>query len=103
VEISQYDVEFVPRRVIKSETLADFIVEWTDLGRRGIDELPDHWVMYFDGSYTLKDAGAGVVLIPPKGDALIYAIQLEFPANNNITEYVGLVNGLRLAKDLDIR
>jgi ribonuclease HI len=59
--------------------------------------------MYFDGSYTLKGAGAGVVLIPPEGDVLKYAIQLEFSATNNIAKYEGLVNGLRLAKDLGIR
>jgi ribonuclease HI len=70
---------------------------------RGIDELPDHWVIYFDGSYTLKGAGAGVVLIPPEGDILKYAIQLGFPATNNIAEYEGLVTGLQLAKDLGIR
>jgi hypothetical protein len=34
--------------------------------------------MYFDGSYTLKGVGAGVVLIPPEGDILKYAIQPEF-------------------------
>jgi ribonuclease HI len=59
--------------------------------------------MYFDGSYTLKGVGAGVVLIPPEGDVLKYAMQLEFSATNNIAEYEGLVNGLRLAKDLGIR
>jgi ribonuclease HI len=59
--------------------------------------------MYFDGSYTLKGAGAGVVLIPPEGDDLKYAILLEFQATNNIMEYEGLVIGLRLAKDLGIR
>jgi ribonuclease HI len=59
--------------------------------------------MYFDGSYTLKGAGAGVVLIPPEGDVLKYAIQLEFLNTNNVAEYEGLVNGLRLAKDLNIR
>jgi ribonuclease HI len=59
--------------------------------------------MYFDGSYTLKGAGAGVVLIPPEGDILKYAIQLEFLDTNNVAEYEGLVNGLRLAKDLRIR
>jgi hypothetical protein len=31
VEIGQYDIEFVPRWAIKSQTLADFIAEWTDL------------------------------------------------------------------------
>jgi ribonuclease HI len=59
--------------------------------------------MYFDGSYTLKGAGTGVVSIPPKDDVLKYAIQLEFPTTNNITEYEGLVNSLQLAKDLGIR
>jgi ribonuclease HI len=58
--------------------------------------------MYFDGSYTWKGAGADVVLIPPKGDVLKYAIKLEFSATNNIMEYEGLVNGLQLAKDLGI-
>jgi hypothetical protein len=45
--------------------------------------------MYFDGSYTLKGAGDSVVLIPPEGDILKYAIQLGFPATNNIAEYEG--------------
>jgi ribonuclease HI len=59
--------------------------------------------MYFDGSYTLKGVGAGVMLITLEGDILKYAIQLEFPAINNIVEYEGLVMGLRLAKDLSIQ
>jgi hypothetical protein len=102
VEIGQYDVEFTPRGAIKSQALTDFLVEWTNSGLQGIDELPDHWVMYFNGSYTLKGAGAGVMLIPLEGDVLKYAIQLEFSAINNIVEYDGLVKGLRLAKDLGI-
>jgi hypothetical protein len=102
MKISQYDVEFIPRRTIKSQVLTYFIAEWTDSGLQGIDELLDHWVMYFDISYTLKGAGAGVVLIPPKGDILKYSIQLDFSAKNNIAEYEGLVTGLRLAKELGI-
>jgi ribonuclease HI len=89
--------------VIKSQALIDFIVEWVDSDVCGIDDLPDHWVMYFDGSYTLKGAGVGVMLIPPEGDMLNYTIQIEFSATNNITEYEGLVTGLRLAKELSIR
>jgi ribonuclease HI len=59
--------------------------------------------MYFDESYTLKGAGASVVLIPPKGGILKYVVQLEFLATNNIAEYEGLVTGLQLAKYLSIR
>jgi hypothetical protein len=102
IEIGQYDAEFIPRWAIKSQALMDFIAEWTDVRLRGNDELPDHWVMYFDGSYTLKGVGPGVVLIPPKGDVLKYAIQLDFPAINNIAEYEELVTRLQLAKELDI-
>jgi hypothetical protein len=40
--------------------------------------------MYFDGSYTLKGAEAGIMLIPPEGDVIKYAIQLEFLTTNNI-------------------
>jgi hypothetical protein len=59
--------------------------------------------MYFDRSYTLKGAGAGVVLIPLEGDILKYAIWLEFLATYNIAEYEELVTGLWLAKDLGIQ
>jgi hypothetical protein len=50
--------------------------------------------MYFNRSYTLKEAGASVMIIPPEGDILKYDIQLEFPATNNIAEYEVLVTGL---------
>jgi ribonuclease HI len=60
-------------------------------------------VIYFDGSYTLKGEGASIVLIPPKGDILKYDIQFEFSVTNNIIEYEGLVTGLQLGKNLDIR
>jgi ribonuclease HI len=59
--------------------------------------------MYFDRSYTVKRAGAGVVLIPPEGDILKYAVQFEFLAMNNIAEYEGLVTDLRLDNDLSIQ
>jgi hypothetical protein len=54
--------------------------------------------MYFDGSYTLKGEGVGVVLIALGGDILKYAIQLEFPATNNIAEYKGLATRFLASK-----
>jgi hypothetical protein len=49
-KISHYDVEFIPQRVIKSQVLTDLIAEWTNSGLCAINELPDHWVMYFERS-----------------------------------------------------
>jgi hypothetical protein len=56
MEIGQYDIKFVPRRAIKSQALAYFIAEWTNSDVQGISNLPDHWVIHFDGLYTLKGA-----------------------------------------------
>jgi ribonuclease HI len=103
VEIGQYNIEFVPWQAIKYQALTHFIAEWTDSGLWGIGDLADHWAMYFDGSYTLKGAEAGIVLFPSEGDMMKYTIQIEFPATNNIVEYEGLVTGLPLAKELGIR
>jgi ribonuclease HI len=50
--------------------------------------------MYFDGSFTLNGVGGGVVLISPKGDWLLYVIQLHFRATNNVVDYEALVNGM---------
>jgi ribonuclease HI len=59
---------------------------------------------YFElnGSYTLKGAGFGVVLIP-EGGMLKYMIQIDFLVINNTVEYEGLIIGLQLAKELGIR
>ena len=67
-------MEFIPRKAIKAQEVVDFIVEWTDTGPQVDEGLEDHCVMYFDGSYNLKGAGAGVVLISPTGETIKYAI-----------------------------
>jgi ribonuclease HI len=50
-----------------------------------------------------KEQGLVSCSPPPPDDILKYAIQLEFPATNNIAKYEGMVTGLQLAKDLSIR
>jgi ribonuclease HI len=42
-----------------------------------------------------------VVLISPEGNRLRYAIRLHFPASNNVAKYKGLINGLRIAIELE--
>jgi hypothetical protein len=32
METGQYNIEFIPRRAIKSQALTDFIAEWTNSG-----------------------------------------------------------------------
>lgn len=74
VKLGQYDIEFVPRIVIKSKALADFIAEWTNPEPKEVAQNLEHWLMYYDGTMGKKGAGARVILISPQGDAMRYAI-----------------------------
>ena len=62
--------------------------------------------MFYDGAKCKNGAGAGVVLISPEGDAMRYAIQIDFihpTPTNNIAEYEGLLTGLRIAISLSVK
>jgi ribonuclease HI len=59
--------------------------------------------MYFDGSLRLQGAGEGILLIAPGGDQLKYALQLLFPASNNVAEYEALIHGLGITISLGIK
>jgi ribonuclease HI len=59
--------------------------------------------MYFDGSLKLEGAGAGVLLISPKGEQLKYVMQIFWKVSNNEAEYEALLHGLLLAISLGIK
>jgi ribonuclease HI len=56
---------------------------------------------YFHGSLMKTGAGAGLLFISPLGKHLRYVLHLYFPASNNMAEYEALVNGLRIAIELE--
>jgi ribonuclease HI len=58
--------------------------------------------MYFDGSMTKRGAGAGLLFISPLGVHMRYVMRLHFVASNNVVEYEALVNGLRIAIELEV-
>jgi hypothetical protein len=76
VELGTLNVDFKPRTAIKSQDLADFMAEWRENQLPTPIERPEHWVMYFNGSLKLEGAGAGVLLISPKGEQLKYVLQI---------------------------
>ena len=86
VELIEFDLHFISRHAIKSQALSDFVAEWTPVPEIDNEELsaypgqdgPGYWVMYFDGSLTLKGTGAGVVLTSLIGEVLQYVVQLHF-------------------------
>jgi ribonuclease HI len=102
-ELGAHDIEFRPRTTIKTQTLVDFISEWTEHQVPDNPEATEVWRMYFDGSLKLQGAGAGILFIVPGGEQLKYAVQLLFPASNNAVEYEALIHGLNIAVSLSIK
>jgi ribonuclease HI len=103
VEIMGETISFAPRKAIKSQVLADFVVEWVDTQLPAAPIQPELWTMFFDGSLMKTGAGAGLLFISPLGKHLRYVLLLLFPASNNVAEYEALVNGLRIAIELWVR
>jgi hypothetical protein len=58
VELGEFEIEFCPRQAIKSQILADFVSEWTEIQMPPPKERPEHWIMYFDGALNLEGEGA---------------------------------------------
>ena len=102
IELAAFDIEYKPRTTIKSQSLSDFIVDWTETSENTGPES-EYWTLHFDGSRALGGSGAGVVLKSPQGDKLFYVLQIHFTATNNIAEYEALFHGIRIAKNISIR
>ena len=103
IELGTYTIDFRPCHTIRSQALADFIVESTDMQTPVPVDHPEHWTMYFDGSLNLDDARAGIYFILPLGDKLCYVLHRQFLTSNNIAEYEAALHGLRIAIELGVK
>ena len=59
--------------------MAELIAEWTPTPDEEVTETvvpgkesPQEWIMYFDGSFSLKGANAGMLLISPSREHMKY-------------------------------
>src|SRR4051812_39955892 len=103
IEIANHGIQYEPRTAIKSQALADFLVDWAETQYAPPAPGLDCWRMHFDGSKMKNGLGAGVVLTSPKGDQLNYVLQIHFAASNSVAEYEALVHGIKLAREIGIR
>ena len=111
VELSEYDITFQPRTALKSQVLADFIIDFTpNVAPHSDRELLNlteragsKWTLSVDGSCNVNGAGISLVLTSPEGDVIQQAIRCGFKATNNEAEYEALIAGLILAKDMGIK
>ena len=99
-ELSQFELNYVSRTSIKSQTLTDFMADQTPSVHQPSQPQEQTWTLYLDGAQGHLGAGASIVLIAPSGLHTKYTTRLEFKATNNIAEYEGHILGLNKAKAL---
>ncbi|XP_073360359.1 uncharacterized protein [Aegilops tauschii subsp. strangulata] len=100
LELAGHTILYEPRTMIKSQALADLLVDWTKTQYLPpLDSM--HWCMHLDGLKMRLSLGADIVLSSVKGDRLKYALQIHFAASKNVAEYEALVHGFWLAKELE--
>jgi ribonuclease HI len=103
-ELSEYVVDFERRSAIKSQVLADFVVDWTSPGQNFEENVTEPWIVQCDGAWCYKGVGISAVVTSPTGVVIRYAAQLVFTNNehstNNTTKYEALLLALRKMKAL---
>lgn len=52
------------------------------------------WLIYVNRSSNSEGNKAGLILMGPNGHKIEYALQLQFPTTNNVTEYETLILSL---------
>jgi hypothetical protein len=66
-ELSGYHITFEPRTAIKSQVLADFIVDWTGPITQSDTSAEKVWTIHCNGAWCHAGAGAAAVITSPIG------------------------------------
>jgi hypothetical protein len=103
-ELSEYVVDIERRSAIKSQVLADFVVDWTSPTQYFEEKIPEPWIVQCEGAWYYKGVGISAVVTSPTGIVIRYAARLIFANNehstNNTTKYEALLLALRNMKSL---
>nr|XP_009413508.1 PREDICTED: uncharacterized protein LOC103994794 [Musa acuminata subsp. malaccensis] len=102
VELSEHDIQYIPRTAIKAQAVADFIAELTPNTGEELEPPRETWTLHVDGSANAKRAGAGLVLVTPDGRSIERSFRFGFRATNNEAEYEALLAGLQLALEMRV-
>ena len=105
LELSEFNIKYKPKTVIKGQVLADFVMEFTPVelveDTRAMPNLPI-WKLFIDGAANAQGSGAGLIPTSLEGIDIEYALRFGFQASNNKTEYEAVIAGLNLAHSMEV-
>ncbi|MBI0385159.1 hypothetical protein JBE27_55080 [Streptomyces albiflaviniger] len=74
VEIGIHSITYELCTDNKSQSLTDFLVDWTETQQPVAHVDTKHWTLFFDSYKNIDGAGASIVLISHKGNKLRYVL-----------------------------
>jgi hypothetical protein len=83
LELMGQNITFASRSAIKSQVLADFVAEWTEMQTPPVKIEHETWIMYFDGSIMKEGARVGLFFISPR--ACIWSIWSDYISRHQTT------------------
>ena len=100
IELSEFDIRYKPRTVVKGQILVDFIIEFTPAQSIEATQLaPDLpiWKLSVNRAANAEGSDARLILTSPNGIDMEYTLKFGFQASNNKAEYEAVIAGLNLA------
>ncbi|GJZ25362.1 reverse transcriptase domain-containing protein, partial [Tanacetum coccineum] len=124
VELGAYDIQYMPRVVVKGQILEDFLADTlmeinvapVVASTPRVEDIPESsnarenltpglraWRLYTDGASNSGGFRVGLILLAPDDVEYSYALRLNFSNSNNNAEYEALLAGLRLAIKMQVK
>ncbi|GJR75643.1 reverse transcriptase domain-containing protein [Tanacetum coccineum] len=97
VELGAYGITYV----VNNPRVED-ILESSN-AREDLTPGPRAWKLYTDGASNNEGSGAGLILIALDDAEYPYALRLNFSNSNNDAEYEALLDGLRIANEMQVK
>ena len=105
LELSEFDIRYKPKRAIKGQFLAYFVMEFTPVelaeDTRATPDLPI-WKLFVDGAANAQGSGVGLILTSQEGIDIEYALRFGFQASNNEAKYEAVIAGLNLPHSMEV-
>jgi hypothetical protein len=102
----EYDLHCEPIASMKSQIVADFIVQHRIDKQLDIDVgyvTFTLWKLHFDGSTCRSGCGVGIIIMAPSGAIFEALSQLGHKCTNNQIEYEALLFGLQILHDTRVK
>nr|GEX89159.1 reverse transcriptase domain-containing protein [Tanacetum cinerariifolium] len=94
-ELEEHDIQYRPRTSIKGQILANFIMERPEDGApdtpiEDMEELPDPWILFTNGSSCVDGSGDGLIIMNLEGMEFTYALRYLEKVKNLANTFKGL-------------